>query len=158
MDHGYTKRQCPHDRCLNHNPEFGKPEEEITDAKPSRLFKILTYFKYFCCKKKMKIQQVNSVQTCNACGRKKSDLHSYNYNLLCECCGYHDSANGIREIYDKIMLPLIALAGSSFMIFCSSISVNLAWLGYGSFAATILSIVGAIILHKADNRVYYQKA
>lgn len=88
MSNGFTERQCPHDRCLNHNPNFGNSTEEKADFKPSWVFKILTFFENFCCKKEMKIQQVTSVQQCKACSRKKLFNYGY-YEALCECCGYH---------------------------------------------------------------------
>lgn len=96
MTNEYTERQCPHNRCLNHNPQFGKSTEVKADFKPSRLFKILIYFKYFCCKKKMKVWLVNMVSQCESCGREKLDPHKYSF--LCECCGFH---TGIRAI-DKL--------------------------------------------------------
>ena len=150
MDHGYTERQCPHDKCLNHNPEFGNIREEITDAKPSRLFKILTYFKYFCCKKKMKMQQINSFQACKACGRRKVGLFNY-YYLLCECCGYHSSINGVKEISEKFELPLFMLTFMSFVFLFSFMVAGWFWLAGLGFVIFVFSIT---LLVASDNIKY----
>lgn len=141
----YTERQCPHNRCSNHNPQFENQKEEIADFKPSRLFKILIYFRYFCCKKKMKVRLVNDVVICRLCGRKKSE--PFQYVFICECCGFHTkiSKNKQVRILEKIgWTPVFVISVvMCVLFFVLAIVSQTPGLIFVVLASVVLSVISA---------------
>ena len=147
MDHGLTKRQCPHNRCLDHDPKFGPSKKETADFKPSRLFKILIYFKYFCCKKTMKVKLIHLTEVCELCGRKKSEPHEYKF--ICECCDFHKNF-GKRAFNQKRRAFAFAVIFGALSIF-SFLSIFILafsgspWFGLATFFCTIFIVISVIL-------------
>lgn len=87
MENGYQHKQCPHGRCLNHNPEWEKVGVKRLEPNPGFLGK-KTYWTIHCCGKAMARYKEVQTQRCKQCGRTE-DVITISEIELCLCCGYH---------------------------------------------------------------------
>ena len=79
--------QCPHGRCLNHNPEW-ENVSEIQEPNPEWFGLKKTYWSDHCCGKNMARYRVVQVRRCKKCGRIDKVIKNI-FLALCLCCGYH---------------------------------------------------------------------
>ena len=90
MDHNYPKKQCPHGRCMKHNPEWKNIGKERYEPNPVVFGLKKTYWTNFCCGKPMARYKEIQKQQCKECGRTRDLIRDHNI-ALCLCCGYHFS-------------------------------------------------------------------
>ncbi len=90
MDHDHTHKQCPHGRCLNHDPEWENVGKKRLEPHLGWFGKKPYWFTKCCGKPMVKGKEVQTRQ-CKKCGRVEDCVtrDENNFLALCLCCGYH---------------------------------------------------------------------
>ncbi len=93
MDHDHTYKQCPHGRCLNHDPEWENIGKERYEPDPGFFGFLKTYRTTRCCGKPMRRYKIMQMRRCKKC--RRTEDHQVDWGIaFCRCCGYHfDNSN-----------------------------------------------------------------
>jgi hypothetical protein len=91
MDHNNLTEQehyeqCPHGKCLNHDPEW-EIVNKWREPNPG-IFGVKTYWRTRCCGRPMARYKKMETWRCRKCGREQDNIKNDSL-ALCLCCGYH---------------------------------------------------------------------
>lgn len=76
--------QCPHHKCLDHEPEWERVGEILLVPSRGFLGQTILFFQWCCAKPMGRFKEVYTMR-CKVCGRTKK--HLLQYQALCSCCG-----------------------------------------------------------------------